>query len=107
MTLLFSRIYILEKWLRRLTYDGHSSNQVINAPLFQIIILTMATGLSCSVAACTYSTTTQVPDETDIAAKIQLLQIDASSVHQGGGAGHAQVVKAKMAPPKLKPGVDQ
>ena len=49
--------------------------------VIQIIILTMAAGLSCSVAACTYTTTTQVPDETDMT--------------------------AKMDPPKLQPGVDQ
>ena len=69
--------------------------------------ITMAAGLPCSVAACGYTTTTQVPDETDIAAKIQLLQIHASSIHHGGGAGRAPGVKAKMDPPKLQPGVDQ
>ena len=54
-----------------------------------IIILAMAAGLACSVAACQYNTSTQVPDGTDMSAKIQLLQIHASSVHHGGGAGHA------------------
>ena len=67
----------------------------------------MATGLAYSVAACEYTTTAQVPDETDIASKIQLFQIHASSVHQGGGAARTPGVKAKMEPPKLQPGVDQ
>ena len=69
---------------------------------------TMATGLSCSVLHCQYTTTNQVPDETDLASKIQLLQIHASSVHEGGGGqDRAQGVKAKMDAPKLQLGADQ
>ena len=63
--------------------------------------------MACTVATCGYNTSDQVPDETDVASKIQLLQIHASSVHQGGGAGRVAGVKAKMDPPKLQPGVDQ
>ena len=45
----------------------------------------MAGGLPCSTTGCGYTTTTQVPDDTDLAAKIQLLQIHTAAVHNGGG----------------------
>ena len=44
-------------------------------------IFTMATGLSCPDNTCGYTTTTQVPDETDLASKIRLLKIHQDSVH--------------------------
>ena len=68
----------------------------------------MAPGLSCSDFTCQYTTTTQVPDDTDLASKIQLLQIHNSGVHEGGGGQDCvQGVKAKMDTPKLQLGVDQ
>ena len=66
-----------------------------------------APGLACSVPTCTYTTTDTVPDDTDIASKIQLLQIHTSAAHQGGPATRAPGVKAKMDPPRLQTGVDQ
>ena len=66
-----------------------------------------APGLACSVPTCTYTTTDTVPDDTDIASKIQLLQIHTSAAHQGGAATRAPGVKAKMDPPRLQTGVDQ
>ena len=45
----------------------------------------MAEGLPCSTTGCGYTTTTQVPDDTDLALKIQLLQIHTAAVHNGGG----------------------
>ena len=45
----------------------------------------MAEGLPCSTAGCEYTTTTQVPDDTDLALKIKLLQIHIAAVHSGGG----------------------
>ena len=45
----------------------------------------MAEGLLCSDTGCGYTTTTQVPDDTDLALKIKLLQIHQAVVHNGGG----------------------
>ena len=70
----------------------------------------MATGLRCSVFTCQYTTTTQVPDDTDLASKIELLKIHQATVHPQGGGGRddrVQGVKAKMDTPKLQLGVDQ
>ena len=44
----------------------------------------MAEGLPCSIAGCEYTTTTQVPDDTDLALKIKLLQIHMAAVHDTG-----------------------
>ena len=43
----------------------------------------MAEGLPCSIAGCEYTTTTQVPDDTEFALKVQLLQIHSASAHTG------------------------
>ena len=68
----------------------------------------MAEGLPCSIPNCGYTTTTQVPDETDLASKIQLLQIHASSAHHTGvEAVRTPGSKAKMDAPKIQLGVDQ
>ena len=68
----------------------------------------MATGLACTVPACGYTTDVQVPAESDMADKIQLLQIHTAAVHHDGGAARTpQGVKAKMDPPKIQLGVDQ
>ena len=70
----------------------------------------MATGLSCTDVACEYNTSTQVPNETDLAYKIELLKIHQATVHPQGGAGRddrVSGVKAKMDTPKLQLGVDQ
>ena len=70
----------------------------------------MATGLRCSVFTCQYTTTTQVPDDTDHASKIELLKIHQATVHQQGVASRddrVTGVKAKMDTPKLQLGVDQ
>ena len=45
----------------------------------------MATGLRCTVDACEYNTDSQVPNDTDLPTKVQLLQIHAGSVHNDGG----------------------
>ena len=45
----------------------------------------MAEGLLCPTTGCGYTTTTHVPDDTDLAAKIQLLQVHIAAVHNGGG----------------------
>ena len=56
----------------------------------------------CSIANCGYTTTTQVPDGTDLASKIQLLQIHASSAHHTGvEAARKPGSKAKMDAPKI------
>ena len=39
----------------------------------------------CFTSGCGYTTTTQVPDDTEIAIKLQLLQIHIAAVHNGGG----------------------
>ena len=62
----------------------------------------MATGLRCTHDTCGYTTTNQVPDDTDLASKIELLKIH-NTVHTQGGAG----VKDKKDAPKLQLGVDQ
>ena len=68
----------------------------------------MAEGLPCSDANCGYTTTSQVPDDTDLTAKIQLLQIHAATLHNGGGGqGRTPGSKAKMDAPKIQLGVDQ
>ena len=68
----------------------------------------MATGLACTVPACGYTTDVQVPAESDMSDKIQLLQIHTTAVHHDGGAARTpQGVKAKMDPPKIQLGVDQ
>ena len=59
----------------------------------------MATGLACSITDCGYITTTQVADDTDLASKIQLLQVHAPSAHNDGG-GAVQVKKQTI---KMKP----
>ena len=68
----------------------------------------MATGLRCRHTPCEYTTTTQVPDVTDHASKIELLKIH-NTVHTQGGAGtgHVLGVKAKMDALKLQLGIDQ
>ena len=68
----------------------------------------MATGLRCTHTPCEYTTTSQVPDDTDLAMKIRLLEVHNTVHTQGGaGAGHVPGVKAKMDAPKLQLGVDQ
>ena len=68
----------------------------------------MATGLRCTVLACEYNTNSQVPDDTDMATKVQLLQIHTASVHNsGGGQVSTPGSKAKMDTPKIQLGVDQ
>ena len=62
----------------------------------------MATGLRCTLDTCGYTTTNQVPDDTDLASKIELLKIH-NTVHTQGGAG----VKDNKDAPKLQLGVDQ
>ena len=59
----------------------------------------MATGLACSVTDCGYTTTTQVPDDTDPATRVQFLQLQmqelqmhTDAVHKEGG-GAVQVTK--------------
>ena len=59
----------------------------------------MATGLACSSDDCGYTTTTQVPDTTDLATKVQLLQMHTDAVHKEGG-GAVQVKKQTI---KMKP----
>ena len=58
----------------------------------------MATGLRCPDNTCGYTTTTQVPDETDLNSKIELLKIHRDIIHPQGGASAGRVpgVKAKM-----------
>ena len=71
-------------------------------------IFTMATGLRCTVDACEYNTDSQVPNDTDLPTKVQLLQIHAGSVHNsGGGQVRTPGSKAKMDTPKIQLGVDQ
>ena len=50
-------------------------------------IFTMATGLRCTVLACEYNTASQVPDDTDLPIKVQLLQIHADGNHNVGAVG--------------------
>ena len=68
----------------------------------------MATGLRCTHTPCEYTTTSQVPDDTDLVLKVKLLKVH-NTVHTQGGAGadHVPGVKAKMDAPKLQLGVDQ
>ena len=68
----------------------------------------MATGLRCTVHPCEYNTDSQVPADTDLNIKVQLLQIHNSGVHEGGG-GQVRTPgsKAKMDTPKIQLGVDQ
>ena len=71
-------------------------------------IITMATGLRCTVHACEYNTTSQVPDATDLASKLQLLQIHTTGVHNaGGGQVCMPGSKAKIDALKIQLGVDQ
>ena len=72
-------------------------------------ISTMATGLSCPDITCGYTTTTQVPDETDLTSKIELLRIHRDIIHPQGGASadHIQGLKAEMDAPILQVGGDQ
>ena len=42
-------------------------------------------GLLCPATGCGYTTTTQVPDDTELAMKVWLLQIHSDSAHNGGG----------------------
>ena len=51
----------------------------------------MTTGLRCPVGACVYNTASQVPDDTDLPIKIQLLQIHADGVHNVGAVGQDRV----------------
>ena len=44
----------------------------------------MAEGLPCSTTGCGYTTTTQVPDDTDPALKFRLLQIHMLAAHNTG-----------------------
>ena len=68
----------------------------------------MATGLRCTVHACEYNTTSQVPDATDLASKLQLLQIHTTGVRNAGvGQVRTPGSKAKMDTPKIQLGVDQ
>ena len=69
----------------------------------------MATGIRCTDNVCEYTTTSQVPDETDLDIKVRLLEVHQATVHPQGGAGAVRVpgVKAKMDAPKLQLGVDQ
>ena len=69
----------------------------------------MATGMPCSYGDCNYTTTSQVPDDTDFAVKVQLLvsHQDRCPAGGGGSAAPATGVKAKMDTPKLQLGVDQ
>ena len=68
----------------------------------------MATGLRCTVHACEYNTDSQVPADTDLNIKVQLLQIHNSGVHEGGGGQvHTPGSKARMDAPKIQLGVDQ
>ena len=69
----------------------------------------MATGLRCTHTPCEYTTTSQVPDDTDLAMKIRLLEVH-NTVHTQGVADRddrVPGVKAKMDAPKLQLGVDQ
>ena len=61
-------------------------------------IFTMATGLRCTDNICGCTTTSQVPDDTDLASKIELLKIHQATVHSQGRAGAVRVlgVKAKI-----------
>ena len=54
-------------------------------------VTTMTTGLRCPVGACVYNTAFQVPDDTDLPIKVQLLQIHADSVHNVGAVGQDRV----------------
>ena len=63
-------------------------------------------GYSCSATDCGYTTTTQVPDDVDIAIKVQLMQLQmqelqahVSTAHPAGG-GAVQVKKQTI---KMKP----
>ena len=63
------------------------------------------------VTTCGYTTTTHVPDDTDVNSKIKLLELHQAAVHPqgeaGAGAGRVPGIKAKMDTPKLQLGVDQ
>ena len=68
----------------------------------------MATGMPCSYGDCTYTTISQVPDDTDCAVKLQLLlsHQDGCQARVGRAVAPATGVKAKMDAPKLQLGVD-
>ena len=76
----------------------------------------MAEGFPCSAAACGYVTRLCVPDDTEHADKVQLLQlqmqelqIHTQAVHPQAGvpAARSPGSKAKMDAPKIQLGVDQ
>ena len=43
----------------------------------------MAVGLPCTIAGCEYTTTTQVPNDTEFAVKLQLVQTHLALAHPG------------------------
>ena len=71
-------------------------------------------GIPCSVPDCLFNTDNQVPPETDLAFKLQLLQMHNPAVHPAPVAP-AQVPapaiqsthRVKLDPPKLSAGSDQ
>ena len=71
-------------------------------------------GIPCSVPDCLFNIDNQVPPETDLASKLQLLQMHNPAVHPAPVAP-AQVLapaiqsthRVKLDPPKLSAGSDQ
>ena len=64
-------------------------------------------GLRCTVQSCTYSTSSQIPDESSVTDKVALLKIHTDVAHKVTASAPQQQSKAKLDPPKLGSGTSQ
>ena len=63
-------------------------------------------GIRCSVPACTYNTSSQIPEDSSTADKIAVLKIHSETAHRSASS-NVQQSKAKLDPPKLSSGTSQ
>ena len=58
-------------------------------------------GLQCTVQSCSYSTNSQIPDDSSVTDKVALLKIHTDVTHRVASSAPQQQSKAKLDPPKL------